>query len=456
MERRPLSLHELNGLVRATLEATLPEPFWLVAELSEVRPAASGHCYLEFVEKSEADGRLLAKASGRIWRDVYPLVAGHFERTTGSPLRPGMQVLVQVEVAFHELYGYALTVVDIDPTYTLGDMARRRQEILMRLDEDGVRDLNRELPLPRLLARIAVISSGTAAGYGDFCHQLDASPFRFATQLFPATMQGAQVEQSVIAALDAIAAEAGSWDAVVIIRGGGAVSDLSGFDTYLLAANVAQFPLPVLTGIGHDRDETVIDCVAHTRLKTPTAVADFLVAHARAEADALAALQDALYDAAGRKLTTARHAFETTGRRLHAAAVQYASRRREELLRLTVPVFALVRHRLAEAKAALDACTPRLARAAERTLAEEHRRLDLMGRTVAMAGPERILRLGYSITRRDGHAVRSIADLKEGDRLVTELLEGRVESTVNTIYHEESRTDLRGSLSEVGDHRERS
>ena len=158
MERRPLSLHELNGLVRATLEATLPEPFWLVAELSEVRPAASGHCYLEFVEKSEADGRLLAKASGRIWRDVYPLVAGHFERTTGSPLRPGMQVLVQVEVAFHELYGYALTVVDIDPTYTLGDMARRRQEILMRLDEDGVRDLNRELPLPRLLARIAVTS----------------------------------------------------------------------------------------------------------------------------------------------------------------------------------------------------------------------------------------------------------------------------------------------------------
>ena len=417
MERNPLSLHELNGLVRATLEATLPEPFWLVAELSEVRPAASGHCYLEFVEKSGADGRLLAKASGRIWRDVYPLVAGHFERTTGSPLRPGMQVLVQVEVAFHELYGYALTVVDIDPAYTLGDMARRRQEILMRLDEDGVRDLNRELALPRLLTRIAVVSSGSAAGYGDFCHQLDASPFRFTTQLFPATMQGAQVEQSVIAALEAIAAEAGRWDVVVIIRGGGAVSDLSGFDTYLLAANVAQFPLPVLTGIGHDRDETVIDCVAHTRLKTPTAVADFLVAHARAEADALAALQGALYDAAGWQLTSARHAFETTGRRLHAAAVQYA---------------------------------------AERTLAEEHRRLDLMGRTVAMAGPERILRLGYSITRREGRAVRSVADLKEGDRLVTELLDGRVESTVNTIYHEENRTDLRGGLSEVGDHREES
>ena len=264
------------------------------------------------------------------------------------------------------------------------------------------------------------------------------------------------MEQSVIAALDAIAAEAGRWDAVVIIRGGGAVSDLSGFDTYLLAANVAQFPLPVLTGIGHDRDETVIDCVAHTRLKTPTAVADFLVAHARAEADALAALQDAFYEAAARQLTSARHAFETTGRRLHAAAVQYGSRRREELLRLTVPVFALVRHRLAEAQAALDACGPRLARAAERTLAEEHRRLDLMGRTVAMAGPERILRLGYSITRREGRAVRSVADLKEGDRLVTELLDGRVESTVNTIYHEENRTDLRGGLSEVGDHREES
>lgn len=308
----------------------------------------------------------------------------------------------------------------------------------MRLDEDGVRDLNRELPLPRLLARIAVISSGTAAGYGDFCHQLDASPFRFETQLFPATMQGAQVEQSVIAALDAIAAEATRWDAVVIIRGGGAVSDLSGFDTYLLAANVAQFPLPVLTGIGHDRDETVIDCVAHTRLKTPTAVADFLVAHARAEADALAALRRELYDAAGRRLISARHVFETSGRRLHAAAVQYASRRREELLRLTVPAFALVRHRLREARTALDACAPRLVRAVERTVAEEQRRLDLMGRTVAMAGPERILRLGYSITRCGGHAVRTVADLKEGDRLVTELYKGRVESTVNIIHHEEN------------------
>lgn len=438
MNTAPLSLHELNGLVRATIEATLTEPVWLVAELSEVRLSSSGHCYVEFVEKSKADGRLVAKAAGHIWRDTYPLLSCHFEQVTGSPLRPGMQVLVQVVAGFHELYGYSLTVVDIEPSFTLGDMARRRQEILLRLEEDGVLGLNRELPLPRLLSRIAVISSDTAAGYGDFCHQLALSPFRFDTRLFPALMQGERVEQSVTAALDKVAAEADDWDAVVIIRGGGAVSDLSGFDTYLLAASVAQFPLPVLTGIGHERDETVLDFVAHTHLKTPTAVADFLVAHARSEAERLEALGRDAQTLARQQLATARHRFELAGERLGSAAARYAALRREALLRLTEPAFALVRHRLAEARSRLDGVAPRLDVALRRSLAEERRRLELCGRAVALAGPERILRLGFSITRCGGRVVRSAEEVATGARLVTQLRDGQIESTVNTITHEEN------------------
>ena len=277
----PLSLYELNNVVRSTLELTLEDSYWVVAELSEVRVAGNGHCYVEFVQKEEKGGMLLAKARGNIWRNTYNLLAPYFEQETGQRLAVGLTVLVNVSVSFHELYGYSLTVLDIDPTYTLGAVAQRRKEILALLEEDGVLTLNKELTLPRPLLRIAIVSSASAAGYGDFCDQIKQSGLPFQLQLFPATMQGEGVEASVIAALEMIATEEENWDAVVIIRGGGAVSDLAGFETYLLAAHVAQFPLPVLTGIGHERDDTVVDLVAHTRLKTPTAVAAFLVERQR-------------------------------------------------------------------------------------------------------------------------------------------------------------------------------
>lgn len=276
-----LTLYELNNLVRGVLESRLKDEYWLQAELSEVREAYNGHCYVEFVQKDTAGRNLIAKARGAIWAGTYRLLAPMFERETGQRLVPGLKVLVRVSVTFHELYGYSLTVSDIDPAYTLGDIARRRKEILAQLAAEGILNDNKELRLPLLANRIAVISSATAAGYGDFCNQLLRNDYglRFTVRLFPAVMQGERVEASVLAAMDAVMAECDAWDAVVIIRGGGAVSDLSGFDTYLLAAACAQFPLPVITGIGHERDETVLDAVAHTRVKTPTAAAAFLIAH---------------------------------------------------------------------------------------------------------------------------------------------------------------------------------
>ena len=276
---KPLSLYELNTLVRRAVERSLPEDYWLQAELSDVRTHSAGHCYVEFVQKDTRGNALLAKARGVIWANVYRLLRPYFERETGQTFAAGIKVLVQVKVEFHELYGYSLTITDIDPTYTVGDMARRRREILLRLEEEGVLTLNKELPMPVLPRRIAVISSPSAAGYGDFCSQLSANPYGFVyeTKLFPAVMQGEQVESSVVAALNKINETFDCWDAVVIIRGGGAVSDLAGFDTYWLAYNCAQFPLPIITGIGHERDDTVLDLVAHTRVKTPTAAAEFLI-----------------------------------------------------------------------------------------------------------------------------------------------------------------------------------
>jgi len=426
----PLSLRELNSLVRTTLETTLDGSYWLAAELSEVRVAAGGHCYVEFVEKDSRGRGLVAKARGTIWRNVYLLLAADFERTAGRPLAAGMKVLVQVEVSFHELYGYALRVTDIDPTYTLGDMARRRREILERLDADGVLTLNKELPLPRPLRRIAVVSSGTAAGYGDFCHQLADTPFAFETRLFAATMQGDAVEESVIAALDRIAAEEERWDAVVIIRGGGAVSDLDGFDTYLLAANVAQFPLPVITGIGHERDDTVLDIVAHTRCKTPTAVAAFLVQTMQEELTLLRETANRLRRAAERRLQTAQGRFDRAAGRLHTATLEHGSRERARLTRLAARMEMGIRRRTDGERTRHADLQRRLAQAAEKIIDDRKNRLALLARSTEAAAPDRILRMGYSITRLHGKAVRDAAQLKPGDKITTRLATGETTSIV--------------------------
>ena len=410
MEEQALSLYELNGLVKRTIRDRMSETYWVQAELSDVRSNYSGHCYLEFIQKDASGNNLIAKARGTIWSNIYKMLKPYFEQETGQAFASGIKVLVRVSVDFHELYGYSLTVLDIDPTYTVGDMERKRREILRLLEEEGVIDLNKELEMPVLPQRIAVISSATAAGYGDFCNQLSNNPrgYGFHTELFPAIMQGERVEESIIAALDAIYARLEAFDVVVIIRGGGATSDLSGFDTYELAANCAQFPLPIITGIGHERDDTVIDSIAHTRVKTPTAAAAFLVACMDQVADRLDNLSFRLQQGVRNRLLW--------------------EHRRIEGLKQRIP--SAVYKRISDAKYGLLAANRDLQMATRQFLSMKKHRLELLLQRLNDALPEKQLARGYSITLKNGKAVKDASALKEGDTLVTLLYKGKVESVI--------------------------
>ena len=403
-----LSLYELGRLIRLTLSRGLPDAYWVQAELSEVREAYNGHCYIELVQKAERGNALVAKARGTIWAGIYKMLKPYFENATGQHFTAGIKVLLQVTVDYHEQYGFSLTVHDIDPTYTLGDMARRRREILRQLEEEGVLSLNKELAMPLLPQRIAVVSAAGAAGYGDFCDQLMNNPYGFAfyPRLFPAVMQGNKVESSIITALDSIAARRDHWDVVVIIRGGGATSDLSGFDTYLLAANCAQFPLPIITGIGHERDDTVLDIVAHTRVKTPTAAAEYLI---NALADA-ATHHDSLVNRLTMSLT----------QRLH-----HEEQRLQQLATRLPSSFTLMhakqQHRLAQVESALHI-------ALEHTITKQLHHLALLEKTVESASPSHILKRGYTITRYNGKVVTSASMIPPGAIMTTEWADGTVTS----------------------------
>ena len=410
MEQQALSLYELNSLVKRSIRGCLSDTYWVQAELSDVRSNYSGHCYLEFVQKDASGNNLIAKARGTIWSNIYKMLKPYFEQETGQAFASGIKVLVRVSVEFHELYGYSLTVLDIDPTYTVGDMVRKRREILRQLEEEGVIGLNKELEMPLLPQRIAVISSATAAGYGDFCNQLANNPrgYGFHTQLFPAIMQGERVEESIIAALDCIYAQLDRWDVVVIIRGGGATSDLSGFDTYLLAASCAQFPLPIITGIGHERDDTVVDIVAHTRVKTPTAAAEYLIGKMDKCADVLDEMSARLMQSVRNRLLW--------------------EQRRIENLKQRIP--SSVYKRISDAKYGLLSAKRNLQMASRQLLSIKKHRLELLQQRLNDALPEKQLARGYSITLKDGKAVKDASLLKEGDRLVTVLHQGRIESEV--------------------------
>jgi exodeoxyribonuclease VII large subunit len=406
----PLTLYSLNNMVRHALSDSLPLQYWVTGELSEVREASNGHCYIELVQRDEASGELVAKARGTIWSRIYTLLKPYFLEQTGQPFATGLKVLLQVKIVFHELYGYSLDVCDIEPAYTVGDMARRRQLVIKRLTEEGVIDLNKELDFPLLPQRIAVISSSTAAGYGDFCDQLlgNRYGFVFYPHLFPSPMQGSGVEQGIIAALNRIAETIDLWDAVVIIRGGGAVSELSCFDTYDLANNCAQFPLPIITGIGHQRDESLLDMVAHTRAKTPTAAAELLV-HAMLERAAyVGGAMQAIADAAKSRMENERLRMNALAGRLPVTAALSVQNRRMYLQSLA----------------------QRLLPATEMFIKEQKHRLEIIKGKMDAASPEKILAMGYSITRVNGKAVRSVADVKPGDEVTTAVAGGEFTSIV--------------------------
>ena len=401
-------------MVRESIELSMPDEYWVEAELSECRESR-GHCYMELIQKDELSATPIAKASAKCWANKWLTIRPYFERTTGQQLHAGMKVLLKVYPQFHEAYGFSWIVNDIDPTYTLGDMARKRQEIIQKLKAEGVFDLQKELHLPMFCQRIAVISSQTAAGYGDFCNQLADNPygFQFQTQLFPAIMQGEGVEQSIICALENIYDSQFSYlnskfDAVVIIRGGGATSDMSGFDTLALAENVANFPIPIITGIGHDRDESILDMVSHTRVKTPTAAAAFLISHLKEVLDVIDNSQDLITRYAQQKLSTLNSQLSTLS---------------ESIPRL----FSLVKTRQ-EAK--IESLWIKIPMLLERKLTGDTHRLQLIEERLKALDPTLLLARGYSITMHNGRAVRDASQLPPGTEIETRLARGTIHSIV--------------------------
>lgn len=432
-KRKEFSLLELNARVREAITEALPETYWLCAEMSDVRMnAASGHCYLEFVEKNQITGQLVAKARASIWAKTFRMVKPYFEMETGQSFASGLKVLVKVSVEFHELYGFSLTVLDIDPAYTLGEMVRKRMEIIRQLQEEGVFSLNKELPFPVLPHRIAVVTSPTAAGYEDFLNQLvhNKHSYPFYPKLFPALMQGDKTEASVIGALDRIYRHAAHFDVVVIIRGGGATSDLSSFDSYLLAANCAQFPLPIITGIGHERDDTVLDLVAHTRMKTPTAVAEFLIGRMDTAADELTGLQQDVSVLASEILTSQKNYLQLIGTRLPGIATNRIERNRSNLQNLTSKLPVIASRLLTLRSLSLESVQLRLKNGAASKLTEGSRFLQLSEQFIKMASPDYILKRGYSLALKEGKIIKHATDLQSGDILTTRFADGDIVSEV--------------------------
>ena len=405
-----ITLLELNGRVKSTLQFEMPDAYWVQAEISSISPSGQGHCYLELVQKDATGRNFLAKAKANIWRGTWLKLKPYFEAQTGETLKVGMKVLLQVTVTFHEVYGYSLVVQDIDPTYTMGDMARRRKEILEQLEKDGVIGLNRELEIPALPNRIAVISSATAAGWGDFRDQLanNIYGFQFYVKLFPALMQGDDVERSVISALNAVAMRRDDFDVVIIIRGGGAVSELSCFDSYNLAFNIANFPLPVITGIGHERDDTVADVVAHTKVKTPTAAAEFII--------------NKVFDSASDLENLTRRMSDSISERMNAEKVRI-----ERLSQKLPSLFAVLKTRQEQI---LETIWIRSVNGVRNILIAQTHKLEIVDKTLAAADPAVILKRGYSLTRAGGRVVKCASDLKKGDRLTTVFSDGSVESEI--------------------------
>lgn len=384
-----ITLAQLQGRISIALADALPLPVWVSAEVADIKINASGHCYIELIEKNEKTGATEAQARATIWRSQVASTIGRFERETGQRLAKGMKILFKATVQHHAVYGMSLQIQQIDALHTIGDMERRRQQTIEQLQKEGVWEQNRSLPMPLVVQRIAVISSATAAGYRDFMKELERSAYRIETELFEATMQGERCDESIVAALYAVAERSDEFDAVAIIRGGGSTGDLECYNSYLLAFAVTQFPLPVLTGIGHDKDTSVTDMVAHTPLKTPTAVAAWIDGRAADFDGALEYCAISLRDIC-RQAT-------------HAAALRLEQ------------FSADVRH------------------LAERTLQSEKQRLEGIATVVANFAPERIFRLGYAIARKEGKALQSIEDVTIGDTIEISMSDGKIESNITNI-----------------------
>lgn len=429
-----LTLYELNNLVSEVISSVMPDEYWVEAEISELR-VVRGNCYMELVQKAEDTRTPVARASAKCWRTYWILVQSSFERVTGRQLCPGMKVMMRVHADFHEAYGFSWIVTDINPEYTLGDIARRRREIIARLKEEGVFDLQKELIIPLFAQRVAVISSDNAAGYDDFCNQLhnNEKGLAFSVKLYPAVMQGESTETSVIDALDRIYKDEDKFDVVVIIRGGGATSDLSGFDTLKLAENVANFPLPIIVGIGHNRDESVLDLVANMSVKTPTAAAAFLIDRLAAVAARVDAAATSLSKYVTNRIEQEKSRIKYLSTVLPSLYAAVKSRENMRISRMSDSLYVAVRQIVASEKARLDLMPQRLSGAWRQAVTGESHRLQMLEQRVAASDPKRMLARGYTLTLHDGRAVTDLSSLKKGDMLTTLFAGGEVMSEVNKI-----------------------
>lgn len=429
-----LTLYELNNLVSEVISSVMPDEYWVEAEISELR-VVRGNCYMELVQKAEDTRTPMARASAKCWRTYWILVQSSFERVTGRQLCPGMKVMMRVHADFHEAYGFSWIVTDINPEYTLGDIARRRREIIAQLKEEGVFDLQKELIIPLFAQRVAVISSDNAAGYDDFCNQLQNNEkgLAFSVKLYPAVMQGESTEDSVIEALDRIYKDEDKFDVVVIIRGGGATSDLSGFDTLSLAENVANFPLPIIVGIGHNRDESVLDLVANMSVKTPTAAAAFLIDRLAAVAARVDAAATSLSKYVTNRIEQEKSRIKYLSTVLPSLYAAVKSRENMRISRMSDSLYVAVRQIVASEKARLDLMPQRLSGAWRQAVTGELHRLQMLEQRVAASDPKRMLARGYTLTLHDGRAVTDLSSLKKGDMLTTLFAGGEVVSEVNKI-----------------------
>ncbi len=435
-QKEHITLTRLQGIIKEALWHSLEPSYWVSAELSELKVNSSGHCYMELLEKGERGHQAKAKVKAVIWRNSYVVIEDYFLRSTGSKLASGMQVLVNISISYHELYGLSLVVNDIDPSYTLGDIERTRRQTILQLKEDGIFEMNKELDEATVLQNLAVISSPNAAGFEDFIKELASyqSIYGYKLTLYSAAMQGEQTQADVTSALERIVSSGIDYDAVVIIRGGGSQSDLSAFDSYVICNYIAQCPIPVITGIGHERDISVADMVAHTSVKTPTAVARHIIDSFDRVASFLDSASRTIKESVRervqgeeRYLQQRAGAIERVARTLlHSKAVSLSST--TERLRGSVARFTITKQQH------LTQLSERLPKAARFALAKEHDRLLAFEQVTEAFSPKRIFELGYSLVR-DGRGgfLRSVQGVKSGDVVTVELLDGKVETTVNRI-----------------------
>jgi exodeoxyribonuclease VII large subunit len=428
-----MTLLDLNQMVRSRLRKEFSETYWIQAEVSECKEHYSGHCYLELIQKKTGSDTICAKARATIWANVWVSLKPFFESQTGTRLQSGQKILVEVSVDFHEIYGFSLVIRNIEPAYTLGDMALRRQEVIRQLTEDGVVDLNKELAWPLLPQRLAIISSPTAAGFEDFMDQLHHNEygFPFYTAFFPAVMQGEAAGESIVQALNNVLESGLEFDVAVIIRGGGASADLSCFDRYDLCFYAAQYPLPLLTGIGHDRDSSVLDRVAHTSVKTPTAAAEYLLSCLSQEAYRLEANSDKFQLNVERLLDRLKQQLQTNSDRLRLNTTEKINNARLSVGRLDAELFRRSNLFLMQKKQETDMLATHLVHRAQVCLEQQKHRTEMLENQVAFFSPEIMIKKGFSLTLQQGKIVKSVHDLQQGAELQTWLRDGIIYSTIH-------------------------